>query len=67
MREGVCTGCSHRTLVNLAVRNDKYLGEFCADCYDRLNLEERPRKIARPARIVFRPTRDEITRTVDEE
>lgn len=67
MRESLCTGCQHRALVNLAVRQGKNIGEFCAECYERLNLAESPRKHYRSSRGTVRPNRDDIARVLDEE
>lgn len=44
MREGICSGCRRMRMVNVATFKDVILGEFCADCYDRLDLAE-PRRI----------------------
>lgn len=34
MRQGQCKRCRRQAWVNLATRNEKPLGEFCADCFE---------------------------------
>ncbi len=38
MRLGPCSGCDKLTMVNIA--DGEFCGEFCADCFDMLDLAE---------------------------
>lgn len=60
MRKAVCFGCNQMRLVNYAfstrvARAHIRPGEYCADCYDRFDLE------VRPARTAISATKDETS------
>lgn len=57
MRQAICVGCRKVTLVNHYTRqlkrNGKMVanpGEYCADCFQRLGLEDLRRKTGRSGR-----------------
>jgi hypothetical protein len=40
MRQRQCDGCGQMKLVNACTLCDAFLGEFCADCFERIDHDK---------------------------
>ena len=66
MKMGVCAGCGKTAMVNFAAKKDKNspyeAGDYCADCYERMDLSIPLPKSSKPATPDTDPSWDNVVR-----